>query len=304
MASPEILNKAAVSFAFERNSFEFISNSTNKVFRFTKNDEVLFLRITEKSHAYINKIKAEVDWISYLVNNGVHASLPIKTLDNELTAVYEENGKCFIATTVLGGGIGIVRSGGCSTAATGYDGNNKKYIITAGHCMLGTGSTVKQYTTTVGVDYATAYVNGGQDIGLVQITDTTRKISSLVLKNGSTDYDAKFTSTGTVTQGQTVCKAGLATNYTCSTVLSTSYTSMNPTTGVDLPDQIKIANPNWTFQNEGDSGATLWSGEVLHGVMSRKSSTQDANAFATASKISYFSYYWPSINIYLSATPY
>ncbi|MBP3967325.1 phosphotransferase enzyme family protein [Paenibacillus lignilyticus] len=98
MVSPEILNKAAASFAFDRNSIEFISNSTNNVFRFTKNNEVLFLRITEKSHDYINKVNAEVDWISYLVNNGVHASLPIKTLDNELTAVYEENGKGFIAT--------------------------------------------------------------------------------------------------------------------------------------------------------------------------------------------------------------
>lgn len=98
MVSPEILNKAAASFGFDTSSLVFISNSTNEVFRFAKNDESFILRITEKSHAYVGKIKAEVDWVNYLVQNGVRASLPIRTIDNQLTAVYEEDEKCFIAT--------------------------------------------------------------------------------------------------------------------------------------------------------------------------------------------------------------
>lgn len=98
MATSEILNKAAASFAFETSSLEFISNSTNEVYRFTKKDEAYILRITEKSHAYVGKIKAEVDWVNYLVQNGVRASLPIRTIDNQLTALYEEDDKCFIAT--------------------------------------------------------------------------------------------------------------------------------------------------------------------------------------------------------------
>ena len=98
MVTPEILNKAAASFAFDINSLVFISNSTNEVFRFRKNDEGFILRITEKSHTYVSKINAEVDWVYYLVQNGVSASLPIKTIDNKLTAVYELDDKCFIAT--------------------------------------------------------------------------------------------------------------------------------------------------------------------------------------------------------------
>ncbi|GAA3400620.1 hypothetical protein ACFFNY_16025 [Paenibacillus hodogayensis] len=98
MASPEILNKAAASFAFDSGSLVFISHSTNEVFRFAKKEEPFILRITEKPRAYVGKIKAEMEWVNYLVQNGVPASLPIRTIDNQFTAVYEEDEMCFIAT--------------------------------------------------------------------------------------------------------------------------------------------------------------------------------------------------------------
>jgi len=98
MASPELLNRAAASFAFDSSTLEFISDSTNEVYRFAKKDEAFILRITEKSPAYIGKIEAELDWVNYLVQNGVHASLPIRTIDNQLAAVYEDDEKYFIAT--------------------------------------------------------------------------------------------------------------------------------------------------------------------------------------------------------------
>ncbi|MGZ9585411.1 phosphotransferase enzyme family protein [Paenibacillus marinisediminis] len=98
MVTPEILSRAAESFEFDVNTLRFISSSTNEVYLFTKNNESFILRLSEKPLAYAEKIRAEVDWVYYLVQNGVRASLPIKTIDNQLTAVYEENEKCVIAT--------------------------------------------------------------------------------------------------------------------------------------------------------------------------------------------------------------
>ena len=74
MANPEIINKAAASFAFDVDSLVFISHSTNEVFRFSRNNQNFILRLTEKPHAYAGNIQAEVDWICYLVQNGVRAA--------------------------------------------------------------------------------------------------------------------------------------------------------------------------------------------------------------------------------------
>jgi len=98
MASQEILSKAASSFGFDVESLAFISNSTNEVYRFTKNELPYILRLSEKPSDYVNNIKAEVHWVRYLCENGIQASLPITTTDGQLTAVYSENKKWVIVT--------------------------------------------------------------------------------------------------------------------------------------------------------------------------------------------------------------
>ncbi|GLX68042.1 phosphotransferase enzyme family protein [Paenibacillus glycanilyticus] len=98
MASPEILSRAALSFGFDVGTLAFISDSTNEVYRFLKNDSPYILRLSEKPLEYANNIKAEVHWVRYLAENGIKASLPITTTDGQLTAVYNENEKWVIAT--------------------------------------------------------------------------------------------------------------------------------------------------------------------------------------------------------------
>ncbi|WP_219836127.1 phosphotransferase enzyme family protein [Paenibacillus sp. R14(2021)] len=98
MVSSGILSKAAKSFGFDVETLAFISNSTNEVYRFSKNDSQYILRLSEKSFDYVNRINAEVHWVRYLAENGIQASLPITTTDGELTAVYNENEKWVIAT--------------------------------------------------------------------------------------------------------------------------------------------------------------------------------------------------------------
>ncbi|WP_127583769.1 phosphotransferase enzyme family protein [Paenibacillus koleovorans] len=97
MASPEILSRAALSFGFDVETLAFISNSTNEVYRFSKNDLPYILRLSEKPFDYVNNIKAEVHWVRYLAENGIKVSLPITTTDGQLIAVYNENEKWVIA---------------------------------------------------------------------------------------------------------------------------------------------------------------------------------------------------------------
>lgn len=98
MISRELLAKAAESFEFDVDTLVFISNSCNEVYRFTKDDLPFILRLSEKPFDYVNNIKAEVQWVRYLAENGVRASLPITTTDGQLTAIYHENEKWYIAT--------------------------------------------------------------------------------------------------------------------------------------------------------------------------------------------------------------
>lgn len=196
---------------------------------------------------------------------------------------------------VIGGGIAMNNSS-CTLGATATKGSDR-FIITAGHCLTGNGtSAVNQNTTKVGVDWAKGAT---QDIGLIKVTESGRWISNKILRSSpNTAYDGKYTTTGSVTQGQTLCKAGITTGETCFTVLSTSFNTTAYT------DQIKVDNPNWSKQNNGDSGAPLyynssWS-NVLYGIMSQKSVLEGDQAWATATKISYFNTYFPDYSIYTS----
>lgn len=98
MVSQDLLKRAAASFQFDVETLVFLSNSCNVVYRFSRNNQPYILRLSEKPFAYSEKIKAEVDWMYYLAKHGVRASLPIKTIDDQLTAVYSEKNKWFIAT--------------------------------------------------------------------------------------------------------------------------------------------------------------------------------------------------------------
>lgn len=98
MVSLSILIQFANSFDFHVHTLVFQSNSTNDVYRFTKGNRSYYLRITQKTLVYEEKIKAELDWIQYLVKNGVRAALPIQTSKNQFTAVCQEDNTWYIAT--------------------------------------------------------------------------------------------------------------------------------------------------------------------------------------------------------------
>lgn len=98
MLKRALLAKAAEAFEFDVGTLVFLSKSSNEVYRFTKDNQPYILRLSEKPVAYVDKIKAEIDWVYYLAEHGVRASLPIETVNNQFTAVFIEEDLCFIAT--------------------------------------------------------------------------------------------------------------------------------------------------------------------------------------------------------------
>ncbi len=98
MTNQQLLHQAAEAFGFDAATLAFISDTTNEVYRFIKNEQSCILRLSRKPPAYVNNIKAEIHWVRYLAAKGMRVSQPITTMDGQLTAVLQESGKWNIAT--------------------------------------------------------------------------------------------------------------------------------------------------------------------------------------------------------------
>jgi len=207
---------------------------------------------------------------------------------------------------ILGGGIGIQRTGigSCSTAFTATKGSTK-FLATAGHCLEGDGSIVRQWSSNVGTDHISYHKSRGFDIGLINVTNSGRKISNFIFANANTNYDAKYTNSGSFLMNQYVCKSGITTNYTCGQVQETSANYTDEETGITTKDVVKIYATGNTkdYSDRGDSGSTTWAGEVLLGVHSGggDSSTLSWGFAAKTSKVA--EHFGSDFTIYKSSNP-
>lgn len=208
--------------------------------------------------------------------------------------------------SVLGGGIGTQRavSGSCSTAFTATKGNTK-FLATAGHCLEGDGSIVRQWNSNVGTDHISYHKTRGFDIGLINVTNSGRKISNFIFANANTNYDAKYTNSGSFLMNQYVCKSGITTNYTCGQVQETSANYTDIDTGIMTKDVVKIYSTGNTkdYSDKGDSGSVTWAGEVLLGVHSGggDSGTLSWGFAAKTSKVA--EHFGSDFTIYKSSNP-
>ncbi|PWW43163.1 MULTISPECIES: S1 family peptidase [Paenibacillus] len=207
---------------------------------------------------------------------------------------------------ILGGGIGIQKTGigSCSTAFTATKGNTK-FLATAGHCLEGDGSIVKQWDSNVGTDHISYHKTRGFDIGLINVTNSGRKISNFIFANANTNYDAKYTNSGSFLMNQYVCKSGIKTEYTCGQVQETSANYTDKDTGIMTKDVVKIYSTGNTkdYSQGGDSGSTTWAGEVLLGVHSGggDSGTISWGFAAKTSKVA--EHFGSDFTIYKSSNP-
>lgn len=102
LVSNEILSQASRAFDFDIHSIKFVSNSTNEVYKYIKDSKAYFLRLSPKPVEYEMTIQAEVQWVRYLVENGVRTSLPIQTIEGNMTKVCIDREECFIAVVFEG----------------------------------------------------------------------------------------------------------------------------------------------------------------------------------------------------------
>ncbi|GIO31685.1 hypothetical protein J2TS6_28260 [Paenibacillus albilobatus] len=193
------------------------------------------------------------------------------------------------AFTEMGGGIQISTGGTCSSNSTATK-DTREFLITAGHCITSTGSTVSQGGTNIGTQHFSAYADGGTDVGLVLLTNTNKKIGNKYYYNNvsNAEYDKKYTTTSTALTGELICKSGVTSNVTCGTVndtnASVSYGS------ITLSNMIRVYKDGGGFILGGDSGGTVFNAYTttqLVGIVSgRNTSGSPEGTWGYVTKIS------------------
>lgn len=93
----EVLEYSAHAYGFDVRTISFVSESTNKIYEFEHEGKRYILRIAQKPFESLLDTKAEIEWLYYLSQKGVHVSLPLYTLNNELvTSTIDNKGKNYI----------------------------------------------------------------------------------------------------------------------------------------------------------------------------------------------------------------
>ena len=95
----QILEEAARRFDIDISTLNLIGDFQNFIYEYKRQDKSYILRLTHSSHRKEELIKGELDWILYLVNNGVSASKPIYSIHGKLTERIDVDESYFITTS-------------------------------------------------------------------------------------------------------------------------------------------------------------------------------------------------------------
>jgi Ser/Thr protein kinase RdoA (MazF antagonist) len=96
MVSDNLLEFASKNYGFNKDTLNFISDSTNQIYAFQKNGKNYILRFSQRPAEYINQTKAEIGWLYYLANNHINVSLPLAADNGELVISAEDDGETYI----------------------------------------------------------------------------------------------------------------------------------------------------------------------------------------------------------------
>jgi len=89
MVSDKLLTIAANNYGFDKNTYHFISESTNQMYAFQKDGKWYIIRFSQKPAEHIHHTKAEMDWLYYLASNKINVSLPLANNSGELVIIAE-----------------------------------------------------------------------------------------------------------------------------------------------------------------------------------------------------------------------
>jgi len=99
MVSDSLLSFAIKNYAFDKGTLHFISDSTNQIYSFQKDEKRYILRFSNRPIEKTNETKAEMEWLYYLAKNNIGVGLPLKTENNELVISTQDSGENFIITS-------------------------------------------------------------------------------------------------------------------------------------------------------------------------------------------------------------
>ncbi|WP_209444160.1 phosphotransferase enzyme family protein [Paenibacillus ihuae] len=83
------MNIAANRYGINTEELSYLGGFQNFVYEYQHNDRSYILRVTPDKHRSANQVKAELNWIMYLANNGISASLPILSANHAWAEVIE-----------------------------------------------------------------------------------------------------------------------------------------------------------------------------------------------------------------------
>ncbi|KOP65941.1 hypothetical protein AMS62_12370 [Bacillus sp. FJAT-18019] len=186
----------------------------------------------------------------------------------------------------MGGGIALPT---CTTTGIATK-DTREFLITAGHCINSIGSTAYQGGAAIGKQHISNFKTGGIDIGLILLTNTSKKYGNKYYYNpvANVEYDKKYTGTGAALNGQLICKSGKMTNVTCGTVTEQDGSVYYEGSNVTVYSNITVYKSDGDFSIPGDSGAIVfdaYSTNRVVGIVSGSAATNGTGRYGYVAKI-------------------
>jgi len=97
LLQPELIAKAAYKWDATEEA-ALLDDVTNFVYEFKSQKDRRILRLTHSSHHTEDEIVAELDWVNFLLRQGVPASRPLLSGNSRLTERFPVQGSYFVAT--------------------------------------------------------------------------------------------------------------------------------------------------------------------------------------------------------------
>ncbi len=187
-----------------------------------------------------------------------------------------------ISTKIIGGDAIYTSGARCSLGFNVRNSSGTRFFLTAGHCTnLGSSWSASSGGSQIGTRTGTSFPTN--DYGIVRYTSSISNFGRVNLYNGS--YQ-DITTSGNVSNGQSLCRSGSTTGLRCGSVTATSVT-VNYAQG-PVYDTIRT---NICAQG-GDSGGSLFGGSTAYGL------TSGGSGNCTSGGTTFFQKVTEALNVY------
>jgi amicoumacin kinase len=94
---PVISPGVAALYRKKPDEIHFIARIQNDVFGYTENGEEYILRLTPGTHRSTEQVMAEIEWVNYLLGQGVPAAQPVASVTGNFCTAVERDGISYTA---------------------------------------------------------------------------------------------------------------------------------------------------------------------------------------------------------------